>query len=603
MTHGTPVELTGSFEDPDGITNLLAVAWVREPAHISAHPLSELPTTTTTARLGANEFRFSVLDAQFQAHSDTVTITVVNAPPVADAGPDQTVECASHTLTSVRLDGTRSSDADGGPLSYSWIVGGNIVAEGPQPALALPLGTTRIQLVVSDACGGSSSDTVDVRVQDTTPPTLLGFTSAAPACLWPPNHSTVVLRPERDFEALIVDVCDQNPTIVMRDGASTQPDDGSGDGSTSNDIVVFADHACIRAERSGPDHAGRRYRLSLAARDSAGNENDPTIDILVPHPDGVQDPRCRLAREGRDKQNCDPARSAIIQRAPMAIRKLLSLWLCVGAVACAKIDIVHELEEREANEIVVLLNETQPPIASQKIPEAEGGGGNKGPRFKIAVSGGDANAAWKLLNDNNLPRKKDAGLGEVFAGGGLVPTASEEKAKMLLAVQGELARTLKSIDGILDARVHVVMPEDSVLRVKEEDKAPATASVWYKYAPGKKGEKPLSDAEVADLVARAVEKLKPENVKVIGTPSLAMLPPDMSDPAMAAAAAGGLQSVFGITVQKSDVNKLRGIVAAFIAFIVLLTAIFTVALLKRGGPPKRPTAIAPRGPPVEPPAA
>ena len=71
--------------------------------------------------------------------------------------------------------------------------------------------------------------------------------------------------------------------------------------------------------------------------------------------------------------------------------------------------------------------------------EAGGGGGNKGPRFKIAVAPGDANDAWRILTDNHLPRHKDNGYAEVFATAGLIPTASEEKAKMMQAIEGEIS--------------------------------------------------------------------------------------------------------------------------------------------------------------------
>ena len=72
-------------------------------------------------------FELTVTDAGGLTATDSVTITVtsVNQPPVADAGPDQTVTEGD----SVVLDGTGSDDPDDGIASYLWRqIGGTFVA-------------------------------------------------------------------------------------------------------------------------------------------------------------------------------------------------------------------------------------------------------------------------------------------------------------------------------------------------------------------------------------------------------------------------------------------------------------------------------------------
>ncbi|AOW80089.1 hypothetical protein HTSR_0904 [Halodesulfurarchaeum formicicum] len=93
-----------------------------------------------------------------------------NNPPVADAGPNQTVDEGA----SVDLDGTGSSDADGDDLTYSWSqTGGPTVTlsdtSSSTPSFTAPdvtePTTLTFELTVEDGRGGSDTDTVSVAVQ------------------------------------------------------------------------------------------------------------------------------------------------------------------------------------------------------------------------------------------------------------------------------------------------------------------------------------------------------------------------------------------------------------------------------------------------------
>ena len=75
----------------------------------------------------------------------------------------------------------------------------------------------------------SDQDTVNVSVADTTPPTLVLVPD--PAVLWPPNHK---LRNVKVL-AIVTDACDPDPTLTLDSISSSEPDNGLGDGDTSND--------------------------------------------------------------------------------------------------------------------------------------------------------------------------------------------------------------------------------------------------------------------------------------------------------------------------------------------------------------------------------
>ena len=90
-------------------------------------------------------------------------LIVVNAPPVAKAGPDQLV-----TSSEVRFDGSGSSDPDGTIASYAWDFGDGTTGSGPKPVhVYRKAGTYLVRLTVTDDSGtirSSASDTLHVVV-------------------------------------------------------------------------------------------------------------------------------------------------------------------------------------------------------------------------------------------------------------------------------------------------------------------------------------------------------------------------------------------------------------------------------------------------------
>ena len=92
-------------------------------------------------------------------------------------------------------------------------------------------------------------------------------------------------------------------------------------------------------------------------------------------------------------------------------------------------------------------------------------------------------------------------------------TDADRKLRYVLGLQNELENTLKTLTGVQDARVHIVMPEPSLF--VDAQKA-ATAAVTVKLVPGTK----LGDDQVraiANLMAGSVEGLQPENVTIVDT--------------------------------------------------------------------------------------
>jgi len=90
-----------------------------------------------------------------------------NQPPRADAGIDQSLVAERDGLTSVVLDGSATTDADGEELTYWWNLNGEFFADGVQPLVELPMGRHLIQLVVRDPADNISTDETIVEIRAT----------------------------------------------------------------------------------------------------------------------------------------------------------------------------------------------------------------------------------------------------------------------------------------------------------------------------------------------------------------------------------------------------------------------------------------------------
>jgi type III secretion protein J len=193
-------------------------------------------------------------------------------------------------------------------------------------------------------------------------------------------------------------------------------------------------------------------------------------------------------------------------RALLASLSLLALCAC-------EIQLQHNLPEQDANDIYVLLTENG--ISATKVREE---GGNE-PTFGIKVAKQDATQAAKLLKENSLPRQMQSGFAGIRQGKGMIPTQTEETAMFLEALGGEVSNALNRVDGVLEAKVIVMLPERDDLSTPDQKPHPS-ASVFLKYRQSVTGEKPLDEASVKSFVSKAVGRdLRVEDVSVIMKPA------------------------------------------------------------------------------------
>lgn len=100
---------------------------------------------------------------------------------------------------------------------------------------------------------------------------------------------------------------------------------------------------------------------------------------------------------------------------------------------------------------------------------------------------------------------------ELFDDSKLGVTEFQNKVNYLQALQGELTRTIEQIDIVQKARVHIVLPEDSLYKKNEK---PATASIMLMLKPDEQL-KPAEVKGIVNLVSHSIQGLTPENVTIV----------------------------------------------------------------------------------------
>ena len=144
-------------------------------------------------------------------------------------------------------------------------------------------------------------------------------------------------------------------------------------------------------------------------------------------------------------------------------------------------------------------------LKSQKVPYRITGGG-----ACIEVPAEKVYELRMVMASEGLPQGSGIGF-EVFDNAKLGMTEFMQNVNYQRALQGELARTINQIDEIESARIHIVMPTQTLFI---EDATPASASVVLKLKPGKQLG-PSQIQGIVHLVSSSISGLEPENVTVV----------------------------------------------------------------------------------------
>lgn len=189
-------------------------------------------------------------------------------------------------------------------------------------------------------------------------------------------------------------------------------------------------------------------------------------------------------------------------------RSLFARWCVVVVVAAllcgCQVDVYSDLTEEQINQMLSVL--LRRGVQAEKHAAGKNG-------YTLSVDEDQLVLALQILKENSLPRETYKSLGDVFGGEGMIASSSEEQARLAYAISQELSDTLSRIDGVLTARVHVVLGvNDAVNNVN----IPPSASIFIRHTP----DSPVVNyvPEMRELAACSVASLAYDKVSVMLVP-------------------------------------------------------------------------------------
>lgn len=253
------------------------------------------------------------------------------------------------------------------------------------------------------------------------------------------------------------------------------------------------------------------------------------------------------------------------------MRYLLCFFiLATLVVGCKTATIIaNNVQEREANEIVVLLQSRGVDCIKVPAPISTTGGGGGLQMWNITVPARQITEALAILNQSGLPRVKGTSLLDLFGAKGLVPSEMENKIRYQEGLSEQLAMTIRKMDGIIDANVQITINQD------EESVKELTASVYVKHRGILDNPNSILITKIKRLISSAVPGLTADNVSVVTDRALIS---DISVESLQMEEAQDFVSIWGVVVTKSSIKLLRTILYLFI-FVLFIFACLVIWMI------------------------
>ena len=177
------------------------------------------------------------------------------------------------------------------------------------------------------------------------------------------------------------------------------------------------------------------------------------------------------------------------------------LLLCLVVLSACKTDLYRNLSEREANEMLAVLISNNIEVTKEYL-------GDEGVTLRLEEA--DLPRAIDVLKQNGFPRESRETMGTVFEKSGIMSSPFEELVRFVYALGEEVSQTLSEIDGVLTARVHIVLPDEPDFG---EQLTPSSAAVFIKHRVGV--DLDFATPQIRRLVSSSIEGVTYDDVTVL----------------------------------------------------------------------------------------
>jgi len=253
--------------------------------------------------------------------------------------------------------------------------------------------------------------------------------------------------------------------------------------------------------------------------------------------------------------------SAVLRSSlPRWVQRALVLLVALLLSAC-EAELYNNLDQRQANEMVATLQ--QRGIPAQRVAV-------KGGQYMVVVDKGRFADSIAILKEAGLPKQEFQNMGQVFKKDGLVSSPLQERAQMIFALSQELSRTVSEIDGVLSARVHLVLPENDPLR---QQLVPSSASVFIRHRADMSVGNLMPQVKM--LVANGVAGLSYDKVSVV------LVPVDLQKSSQAQDLE--MVSFFGVWMQRDNLAQAMWMFFGLVTLVVLLGAALGFVFFRQRG--------------------